>query len=142
LHDVLNILNQVLDAYMVAGGVPLISVVFEIGGETEPTMNTIYFFGTNMSNKRLRQLRCTSDEIALFQKLLFMNHLRMSDKFKPSLQPYEATFKCSFILPVSALDHEDAQILTEDTGCEVCGGKIVSRCSQCHLASYCGPGMY
>jgi hypothetical protein len=140
--DIFNNFNQVLDAHMVAGDVPLISVIFETGGETEPVMNSIYFFGTNMSNKRLRQLRCTLDELALFKKLLFMNHLRMSPDYKPSLQSYESTFKCSFILSISPLGHDDAKRLAEDTGCDACGGKIVSRCSQCHLASYCGPGVY
>ncbi|KAF8900790.1 hypothetical protein CPB85DRAFT_1458117 [Mucidula mucida] len=70
------------------------------------------------------------EEQALFHKVLAENARRVSIAFKPKKKRYEDTFKPSFVVPIGPLSQIDIGKLTYNTGCEICGNKTTSRCSQ------------
>ncbi|KAG6899185.1 hypothetical protein C0993_012554 [Termitomyces sp. T159_Od127] len=71
-------------------------------------------------------------------KLFAMNSKRLSSHYKPRRQKDEADHRLTFILPLGPLNMRDLGRLENTTGCELCGKKMKSRCTQCLSVSYCG----
>ncbi|KAG7448862.1 uncharacterized protein BT62DRAFT_731197 [Guyanagaster necrorhizus] len=136
---------RVLDIYKLNDTTPLISLIYETASISTPINTTIDFVQTVISKGRnggppgLPQITCTPEEQALLRKLLFQNSQRLVSEYMPHKERYERTFKTSFLLPLGPLDQITIGKLSSNLGCEVCGEKTTSRCSQCQSVSYCGP---
>ncbi|KAF9004444.1 hypothetical protein BDZ89DRAFT_1080551, partial [Hymenopellis radicata] len=102
-------------------------------------MNTIDFTSHFANDSGVSRINATVEEQALFRKLLAENARRVSVSFNPKKESYEKTFRPSFVVPIGPINQIDIGRLTYNTGCEICGNKTTSRCSQCQSASYCGP---
>lgn len=130
--------QQVLEAYEVASKIPLITLLFQTAGELEPLDKTLHWVGH--FGQRIDQLVVSRDSQALLRKLLFANSSKLSKDFKPDRHPVERDFTLSFVVPIGPLGFENIEKIFGKDGCEVCGERAVSRCSQCTMASYCGAG--
>jgi hypothetical protein len=136
----LLIVLKVIGAYKVADRVPVLPVLFEVGTDDTPHDKIRGFMEDMMSTGFVARIKCTSDELILMKKLLYLNSTKVAPAYSPERKPCEETFKVSFLLPIGFLGLADVGKLVKDGGCEVCGQKTNSRCSQCHMASYCGQG--
>lgn len=75
-------------------------------------------------------------------KLFAINSKRLSTAYKPHRQKGEAEHRLTFILPLGPLNMRDLGRLNITSGCDLCGKKMKSRCTQCLSVSYCGKGAY
>ncbi|KAH0583200.1 hypothetical protein H2248_011083 [Termitomyces sp. 'cryptogamus'] len=71
-------------------------------------------------------------------KLFAMNAKRLSTVYKPRRRKDEAEHRLTFIIPLGPLNMRDLGKLNSTSGCELCGKKMKSRCTQCLSVSYCG----
>ncbi|KAK0220407.1 hypothetical protein IW262DRAFT_1384355 [Armillaria fumosa] len=135
---------RVLDIYKLNDRTPLISLIYEAASISTPINATIEFVQNVISKRHtggqmgLPQIVCTPEEQALLRKLLFQNSQRLVPEYMPHKERYERTFKTSFLVPLGPLDQITVGKLSSNLGCEVCGEKTTSRCSQCQSVSYCG----
>ncbi|KAF9022635.1 hypothetical protein BDZ89DRAFT_1070577, partial [Hymenopellis radicata] len=129
---------RLLEIYKLDKDTPLISLIYETAALNEP-MNTIDFTSHFANDSGVSRINATVEEQALFRKLLAENARRVSVSFNPKKESYEKTFRPSFVVPIGPINQIDIGRLTYNTGCEICGNKTTSRCSQCQSASYCGP---
>ncbi|KAK0449821.1 uncharacterized protein EV420DRAFT_766086 [Desarmillaria tabescens] len=135
---------RVLDIYKLNDRTPLISLIYETASISTPINTTIDFVQNVISKRRsdgqmgLPQIVCTPEEQALLRKLLFQNSQRLVPEYAPHKERYEKTFKTSFLVPLGPPDQITIGKLSSNLGCEVCGEKTTSRCSQCQSVSYCG----
>ncbi|KAG6872839.1 hypothetical protein C0995_006009 [Termitomyces sp. Mi166 len=71
-------------------------------------------------------------------KLFSINAKRLSAVYKPRRKKDEAEHRPTFIIPLGPLNMRDLGRLNNTAGCELCGKKMKSRCTQCLSVSYCG----
>ncbi|KAL1741784.1 hypothetical protein HDZ31DRAFT_66589 [Schizophyllum fasciatum] len=129
---------RILDVRVLDDRTPVMNLIYATGASNALIQDTIGFVQAQVNKGYVVRIKCTTQEQALLRKLLFVNSERVSPDFKPKLEPYEAKFKTSFILPVRPLSQVDIGKLTSDTGCAVCGKKTTSRCTGCLSIAYCG----
>ncbi len=120
---------------------PVIVVLYLAADRTTPPRESMDFVAHYMLKGNPPEIKSGQQEQALTRKVLFQNSQRLSPDFKPARQECEIPFKVSFFLPLNPLSQTDIGTLLH-TGCEVCGKKTVSRCSQCLSASYCSSGKH
>jgi len=87
-------------------------------------------------------IQTTEYERISMLKLFGLNAKRLSADFRPeeSKVTRKLGLKMSFLLPLGPLNQKELGRLTNNTGCEICGKKNVSRCVQCLSVAYCGSG--
>ncbi|KAF9022607.1 hypothetical protein BDZ89DRAFT_199724 [Hymenopellis radicata] len=129
---------RILEIYELKTDTPLVALLYLSADKSTPPENTASFAHYHMQRLgHMPQIMCAQGEQALLRKLLFQNHQRLSSEFQPAKQRFEQPFKPSFLLPLNPLSQIDIGKLSH-TGCEVCGAKTTSRCTQCLMVSYCG----
>lgn len=73
-------------------------------------------------------------------KLFAHNTKRLASEYKPRRKPNEDSHRLTFLLPLGPLNMRDLGKLNSLPGCEICGKRVTSRCTQCLTVSYCGVG--
>ncbi|RDB27781.1 hypothetical protein Hypma_003242 [Hypsizygus marmoreus] len=126
--------------------------IFSLGEEPEvPVFSLLYRVITLPSNTTLQDylgalfgmtavvsISTTELERKCILKLFAMNSKRISPEYKPRREKTESSHRLSFVLPLGPLGMRDLGKLNNSPGCEICGKRDTSKCTQCLTVSYCG----
>ncbi|KAF8066677.1 hypothetical protein FPV67DRAFT_1449840 [Lyophyllum atratum] len=126
--------------------------VFSLGGDPNvPLFSLLYRVVYRASNMTLHDhlglmfrgadvvaVSTTDLERRCALKLFAMNSKRISSSYKPRRETMEADHRLTFLVPIGPLNMRDLGKLNNSPGCEICGKKNTSRCTQCLSVAYCG----
>ncbi|KAF9528997.1 hypothetical protein CPB83DRAFT_853592 [Crepidotus variabilis] len=130
---------RILEVYRVKDEVPLFFLEFKdlVSSAKEDLENlTNAFFPSG----DLNTIEVSHLEYCAILKLFKRNSTKLADKHRSDtggLGKKKGSTK-TFVLPLCPLSMQVLGKLTSDVGCEICGEKIASKCSQCLTVSYCG----
>ncbi|KAG6891133.1 hypothetical protein C0992_010428 [Termitomyces sp. T32_za158] len=121
--------------------IPVLSILYKVvhspsGVELSDHLGGVVFRGL----PGIVAVSTTQLERKYLLKLFAMNSKRLSTNYKPRRQKDEAEHRLTFVLPLGPLSMRDLGKLNNTPGCELCGKKMKSRCTQCLSVSYCGKG--
>ncbi|KAF9461154.1 hypothetical protein BDZ94DRAFT_1264418 [Collybia nuda] len=116
--------------------VPIFGLLYKVVNRTNKL--TLYERLNQMFNESIVSISTTELERKTMLKLFVLNGKRLSSEYKPRRNAKEDSHRLSFLLPLGPLNMRDLGKLNNLPGCEICGKRVTSRCTQCLTVSYCG----
>ncbi|GLB41474.1 hypothetical protein LshimejAT787_1000740 [Lyophyllum shimeji] len=133
------IIARIVEIFSLGGDpkVPLFTMLYKVVHRPS-NMTLIDHLGDIFGNNEVVAVSTTDLERRCVLKLFAMNSKRLSAAYKPRREKMEADHRLTFVLPLAPLNMRDLGKLNNMPGCEICGKKNTSRCTQCLSVAYCG----
>ncbi|KAF5379369.1 hypothetical protein D9615_006586 [Tricholomella constricta] len=126
----------VVEVFSLGEDLPLFTILYRVVNRPA-NMSLHEYLGRLFGVFPIVAVSTTDLERKCMLKLFTMNSKRISSGYKLRREKHEAGHTTTFLLPLGPLNMRDLGKLNSNPGCEICGKKDISRCTQCLAASYC-----
>ncbi|KAG6807300.1 hypothetical protein H0H92_008058 [Tricholoma furcatifolium] len=135
-----GILVRMIEVQSLGGenNIPVFFILYRVV-HASPNMDLQEYMGSVLGRPQgVVQVSTTDLERKCILKLFALNSKRLSSTYSPRRGKYEDQHRLTFVIPLGPLGMRDLGKLNNTPGCELCGKKMTSRCTQCLIVSYCG----